>query len=328
MADCVVYISSNTKYKEALQECFLNCGLPFVCVKTPERAQKLLESGEAVYLLVDEETASRGIIELVRQVEQGKVPIGVLTFGADPSFLARLINEFGVAHIFTNPSDAKSVFRKIYTYYASVQESNDDALCEQISKREAELLSVLNHQKDALRKQQNSYYKLQTLFDSVLNCSDAHALRTIEERAMLRRWFDFYLRVHTTTKDDSVEDGIVNDLTNIQLRYPGLRISSVNNCFVEGTSGMNIANVRFIIVMIAEYACLLCGACSFSVDSCLLTGVRARFHIEAEFDQRVEQNNRELFDFIQEIVSCITETAELAMQEDGLACQIEFSTVS
>ncbi len=290
MVKNIIYVQQNEEIARSVLEGIAGSGYEvFHCVTAGE-ALNLMMRQDAPLLMLDINIPDMRLREVVSRCSD-KFPATVLAIFTDypnSELLTKLINRHGIYKIFVAPWDMEEIVEQIedameYAEIRFEQLQREGALALESNEFEVTLANM----KDSLKFQQHSYYKLNTILNTLLRVTTdcLQGDRTQEEK---KRLFDFagvmlegVLKAQTTARIDvrTFEDAIREDL--LVLKH--VTVQKLESCLIGDIPRVMVANIKALIWDAVYYASRGIDSCEAEVSSSYMTNTRIYLEINVNY---------------------------------------------
>lgn len=290
MVKNIIYVQQNEEIAHSVVDGIAGSGYEvFHCVTAAE-ALSLMRRQDAPLLMLDINIPDMRLREVVKQCSE-EFPATVLAVFTDyPNLelLTKLINRHAIYKIFVAPWDMEEIVEQIedameYAEIRYEQMQRDGALA--LESKEFDI--TLNNLKDSLKFQQHSYYKLNTVLNTLLHITmeGLEGEMPIQEKQQL---FDFTSRLM---------EGVIKSQTTVSLSVlnfeqiihdelqamKGVQVRAIESCLIGDIPRVMMANVKALIWCAVYYAVRNVTSCEIEVKSSYLTNTRIFLEIDVYY---------------------------------------------
>lgn len=329
MARNIVYIQQNEVVAESFRDTFKERGIDLIVAPNAENAIELVKENDADVLLVDINIPDMRLSKLV-EICTRECPSVILDLCVDvmnPLLLTKLVNRHAIHKIFVAPWDVQEMIEEIEESLDSASISKERKMHEAAVVRENEQLEeTLRSLTQSLKKQQYSYNKIKDmtdlLFEQVRGRAGGAGIREYDYNFVIN-CFDKYLKMQTTASIDvgSLEKVMRKDLEAYAGKDGGLEIGTIESCLISDSKKVYIANIRFIIDLLAMYASKTRPQAEFNVESHLNSLTEAVFSVK--ITGRPTEEPRFLKDFVEKLIRALCNDLEITISTNPISAETE-----
>lgn len=331
----ILYIQENKELARRFQERFAERGIDLLTAASASEALMVLGRQKILLLLVEYPMPDIRFEEFAERC--GTYPdlvFAVCVEKDDPLIITTLVNQYKVKKLFLAPWDIDKIVDEIgdaFEHIRILEEQKEQWLL--INKEKSEFEKTLNSLTDSLKKQQYSYYKLngitQILLTQLREVRSSKKADSEEQYKIIEDIFTTMLKMRTTgsASIDSYESMLLHDLEQIEREYPTFHMVSLK-CRLEGKMQKGkVADLRFVLWLLAKYGAVMLDECQMSVNSQMLNPGYAAFEIALGYTAKKKFSNlpKHLVNDLLDEYSVRWEHKEL---KNALVYQVEFETVS
>ncbi len=336
MEKSVLFIQSNSEiashFQEIFKERFEELEITFIVSSTATEAFEIMKEREIFLLLIDINIPDMRLSQIVERCDR-EFPGVILNVCIDvmsPLLVTKLVNRHRIHKIFAAPWDMNEV----------IEEVEDSIECAQIEmsrkkrenmliRAEEEFQETLSSLTYALKKQQYSYYKLNTITQLML--TQLRNISALDSNVLESRYtwvnevFVMLLKMQTTgVKDiDGFEDQIRADL--LPFEKNGFHLAGVISCLIGEIPKVKASNIRFVIWLLTRYYVKVMDGCELTIASEFETAVRAVFTLT--FHGTVARAMPSVLEQLRdELLNAYVINTKVDMHEDTVIYQLEFLT--
>lgn len=331
MARNILYIQANENIANSFRETFAERKIELLIASSAGEAFEIMREREVGLLLIDiniPDMRLRKLVEICTR-DYPAVVLNVCVDVVNSLMITKLVNRHAIDKIFVAPWDVREMIDEIEESLDSAQISYEQKMQERtLIEQNRQFQETLDSLTNALKKQQHSFLKLQAITELITNRMQEACEEQREEAALANRWFQMYLRMQTTDSIDisHFEDLLKSDLDQVKIIYPNFQYGTIESCLMGGIPKRRAENIRYVIRLLAEYGCARMDAVEYSVESKFMTAASVMFYLSMKGKFMNRRDSLEVY--VRELVDSMSETTDIRSTDDGMACEIEFSTVS
>ncbi|MFT3984483.1 MAG: hypothetical protein QM697_11295 [Lachnospiraceae bacterium] len=331
----ILYIQENKEFAERFRKRFAERGIQLFTAASAAEALDILRGQEMAVLLISCKIPGMRLDEFLDHCTRyPEMVVAVCLEEEDPLLVTMLVNRYQVRKLFPAPWDIDEIIEEIDAVLMYMKSAAEQKKQEYLfNKEKAEFEKILGSLTDALKKQQYSYYKLNTITQILLTqlkgmcVPDSPCFE--EQYGMIEDIFTTMLKMRTTgtTNSNGFESLILHDMEEIKREYPDFYTEGINSCLSGCIRKAKVVNIRFALWLLAKCGAVVMGKCGILISSELLGSQRAVFEITLKgiVNHSLPDLSEQL---VRELLDVLSVRWELENREHTLLYRIEFKTAS
>lgn len=295
MVKNIIYVQPDEDIANAIISGITGSHYELFRCKTAGEALSLMVRQDTPLLMLDINIPDMRLHEVVARCSRD-FPATVLAIFIDyanPELLAKLVNRHSVYKIFTAPWNTGEIIEHIKDAMDYAEIRAERLMREQIlNKSSVDFDKTLSTLTDSLKYQQYSYYKLNTIintiFMSMLDASGEEALLYMRKEVYCyaNDVMVYLMKAQTVGKMEveSFEEIMLKELA----LFETVKITVMESCLIGDVPRVKLANIRFMIMLVVSYLAKYSNMCEVMILSSYLSKTKVYMEVRASFPEETE----------------------------------------
>lgn len=325
----ILYLQANERIAQTLKDRFGLEGIEFLSVGTAAEAFEMYGQRDIYLTLTDGFIPDMRTHDFVQKIsrEFPNMIVDVCMDLKDPQYIPRVVREECVRKVFLPPWNIDDIVDGVKASIDEAQIKNDLVRrINDLKKEESIFAETLSTLKKSLIRQQYSYNKISPFFERVMESFIRRGNYDESFKTFVRRSCARMLRLQTTTAYRSQDMGriIKENMTESVSVYENVSVGTVNCCLMGDVAKSKMADLTFIMRMLAKVEGVKCSEAVLSVDSRYITSNNCEFSLTVKGKKRGDVSI-DIQMFVAGVLTAIVDEYQKYDIDDGWVYELRFS---
>jgi len=295
MVKNIIYVQPDEDIANAIISGIAGSHYELFRCKTAGEALSLMVRQDTPLLMLDINIPDMRLHEVVSRCNRDfpATVLAVFIDYANAELLTKLVNRHSVYKVFVAPWDTELIIEHLKDAMDYAEIRAERLMREQIlNKSSVDFEKTLSTLTDSLKYQQYSYYKLNTIINTIFMSLQGGSGN--EPLTDIRRDIYYYANdiMGYLMKAQTIGKMEVESFEEIMMKelelFKKVRIKVMESCLIGDVPRVKLANIRFMIMMVVSYFAKYPSPCEVMILSSYLSKTKVYMELRATFPEEVE----------------------------------------
>lgn len=325
----VLYLQANERIAQTLKDRFNSEGIEFLYASSAKEAFDMFAERDIYLTLTDGFIPDMRIHDFIQKVarEYPDMLVDVCVDLTDPQYIPRIVREECVRKVFLPPWNVEDIVEGVKASIDEAQIKSD--LVRRINELKGEekaFADTLKGLKNSLLKQQYSYNKIAPFFNRVMESFLRRGDYEDSFKHFVHRSCERMLRLQTTAafKPSEMSRIIKSNLEESVSYYENVTVGEVNSCLFGDVPKSKMADLIFIMRLLAKVEGVKCKSAVLSVDSRYITSNKCEYSLKVDGTRRGDVSI-DIQLFVANVLNAIVDEYQKYDTDNGWVYELRFS---
>lgn len=325
----VLYLQANERIAQTLKDRFNMEEIEFLSASSAKEAFEMYSQRDIYLTLTDGFIPDMRIHDFAQKLsrEYPNMILDVCMDLADPQYIPQVVREECVRKVFLPPWNIDDIVEGVKASIDEAQIKSD--FVKRIGELRAEedaFSDTLKGLKNALLKQQYSYNKIAPFFNRVMESFIAHGDYEDSFKHFVKRSCERMLRLQTTSsfKAQDMARLIKTNLEESVAYYEQVTVGEVNSCLFGDVPKSKMADLIFVMRLLAKVEGVKCQKAVLSVDSRYITCNNCEYRLNVAGLRRGDVSI-DIQLFTANVLGAVVDEYQKYDTDDGWVYELRFS---
>ena len=325
----VLYLQANETIAQTIKDRFNAEGIEFLYAVSAKEAFELFSERDIYLTLTDGFIPDMRIHDFIQKVEREypNMLVDVCVDLSDPQYIPRIVREECVRKVFLPPWNVDDIVEGVKSSIDEAQIKSDLVRrANELAQEEKVFEETLRGLKNSLLKQQFSYNKIAPFFNHVMECFLRRGDFEESFKNFVHHSCERMLRLQTTAafKTSQMSEILKSNLEESVSYYEDVSIGEVSSCLFGEVSKSKMADLIFIMRLLAKVEGVKCKKAVLSVDSRYITSNNCEYSLKVAGTRRGDVSI-DIQMFVANVLNAIVDEYQKYETDDGWVYELRFS---
>lgn len=325
----VLYLQANERIANTLKDRFNMEQIEFLSASSAAEAFEMYNQREIYLTLTDSFIPDMRISDFVQKVsrEYPNMLVDVCMDLTDPKHIPLVVKEDCVRKVFLPPWNIDDIVEGVKASIDEAQIKYDLVRrIGELREEEQNFANTLKGLKSSLIKQQYSYNKLAPFFNRVMEVFLQRGEYEDSFKHFVKRSCERMLRLQTTASFKAQDMGriIKTNLVESVSYYDQVSIGNVDSCLIGDVPRCKMADLVFIMRLLAKVEGVKCSRAVLSVESRYVTSSKCEYTLKVKGTKRGDVSI-DIQLFVANVLTAVVDEYQKYDVDDGWVFELRFS---